>query len=275
MSHLELWKLCADILLLVGLGWLGLRLARGQGSSVTGMREVRELEASLKELLHEAEGASRTLQERLSRRQQGLERLLQDLESAEHRARDTLRARPEPEAAARSAVKLEREAAAPRRAAPLEPPPGKASAGPLSSQIETIQEPTRESAVSRWSATNIYGDPIPPPASPAAPAAATPARTPAPIAKQIEVEVSPTAGAIDEVYAAAEELLRAGRDLEFVSRRTRLPLEEVRMLSRIVIQENQARRGEPGASVIDEPVAGADPRLGVLGTPIRRQVQTI
>jgi hypothetical protein len=76
---------------------------------------------------------------------------------------------------------------------------------------------------------------------------------------------------MQKIYAAAEVLLKQGRQLEQVSAQTRLPVEEVRMLSQMIEieRDEEQRKSTTGASA---PVA--DSRLGVLGN-IRRQTTTI
>jgi hypothetical protein len=72
---------------------------------------------------------------------------------------------------------------------------------------------------------------------------------------------------VEDIYFAAETLLKRGKDVESVARRTRLPVEEVRMILEVLQRE---------AAVEEEAIdpAIADPRLGVL-SKIRRQVQTL
>lgn len=76
---------------------------------------------------------------------------------------------------------------------------------------------------------------------------------------------------MQKIYAAAEVLLKQGRQLEQVSAQTRLPVEEVRMLSQMIEieRDEEQRKKTTGA-----PAPLADTRLGVLGN-IRRQTTTI
>lgn len=66
---------------------------------------------------------------------------------------------------------------------------------------------------------------------------------------------------IEDIYASAEELLRAGQALESVAAETRLPVEEVRMIREIITRENSSR-GPDGEERI---ISDDDTRLGVLG----------
>jgi hypothetical protein len=76
---------------------------------------------------------------------------------------------------------------------------------------------------------------------------------------------------MQKIYAAAEVLLKQGRQLEQVSAQTRLPVEEVRMLSQMIeIERDEEQRKKTTGT----PAPLADTRLGVLGN-IRRQTTTI
>lgn len=72
---------------------------------------------------------------------------------------------------------------------------------------------------------------------------------------------------IQEIYNSAEEMLRAGRDLQTVATKTRLPVEDVKMLSEMILRER----------IDDQAVTtelAKDPRLGVLAN-IKREVTTL
>ncbi len=76
---------------------------------------------------------------------------------------------------------------------------------------------------------------------------------------------------MQKIYAAAEVLLKQGRQLEQVSAQTRLPVEEVRMLSQMI----EIERDEEQRKKATGPAGpAADSRLGVLGN-IRRQTTVI
>ena len=89
-----------------------------------------------------------------------------------------------------------------------------------------------------------------------------------------------------EVYSAAERLLKAGKDLQTVSLQTKLPIDDVAYLSKLLgasekaaavppLPFEEAKFAQQPSEVIDVPEArGADPRLGVL-SGIKRQVQIL
>lgn len=84
MDYIALARIAIDVLLLLGVGALAYQLMR-LGSIGPATDRVAELERSMRALLREAEGASRSLTDQLSRRQQTLEQLLFDLGTVESR----------------------------------------------------------------------------------------------------------------------------------------------------------------------------------------------
>ena len=150
----------------------------------------------------------------------------------------------------------------------FEPPSFRASKSP-----DKVKASSERLVESRWSNVNIYGEPIPQPAP--SPVRTQPAARPVPaprsLAALVEKEVhhpyvssSRAEDRLQRVYDAAEGMLKAGKDLESVAERTSLPVEEVRMLSQMLIQEQRA-----AAAPIEH-----DSRLGVLGN-MRREIQTL
>lgn len=73
---------------------------------------------------------------------------------------------------------------------------------------------------------------------------------------------------VEDIYAAAEELLRAGKDLQRVASETNLPLEEIKAIARILESEEQEQEQEL------QIIRDQDQRLGVLGG-IKRQNQVL
>ena len=84
MPSLEILKLSSDGLLVVAIMLLCYRILIS-GSISTRSAKLVMLEASLRSLIKDAEGAGRSLNDELSRRQHSLERLLSDLTTAEGR----------------------------------------------------------------------------------------------------------------------------------------------------------------------------------------------
>lgn len=84
MEHLELWKLATDIGLCLSLMLLCYRFLRSPESPLVS-RRTQELETALRGLVQEADAASKSLHDKLTRRQQVLEKLLFDLGTVESR----------------------------------------------------------------------------------------------------------------------------------------------------------------------------------------------
>lgn len=299
MNHLELWKLATDVLLLMALVHLCFQFVRSPRISAAS-RQLRELESALRALIREADGAGRTLNEQLMHRQQSLEKILIDAQLAEQRIseaaassrmeepRTTPREEPayERSAAPRSSATASSSSRTIKMSGPSETlEPASFPATTRGRAVETVEQGAdEEESTITFGATNIYGEPIEAAPAPAAPEPAMgkarrrAMETYSPLSAKIEKEVKPSAkakaaqGSIEDLYASAEQLLRAGNDLMAVANRTKLPIEDVRALSQMIIgeravAENAARASKPAE--IDE-----DPRLGVM-TKMKRQTITL
>jgi len=98
-----------------------------------------------------------------------------------------------------------------------------------------------------------------------------------PLSASVEKEVSYAENSRDdsdvnaslqEIYSAAEQMLKAGKDVSFICEHTQLPVDEVKMLSQILERENGMQAPENERARVE------DPRLGVLGG-IKRDVQVL
>ena len=275
MSHLELWTLLSDILLFFALGYLCFQFVRSPKLNAAS-RQMRKLEGALRSLIKDADSAGRTLNDQLMRRQQALERLLIDAQLVEQRIEEGVR-RPAQSAAEPAPVSTPRQSSSAAKR-PAEP---ESFVRPPAPEV-TVTEPEQEPARS-FGRVNIYGEPIEEPA-PATAKAEAPGRamrramqTYSPLAakieKQFEANPAPAAkAAIEDIYAQAEEMLRAGNDLAVVAGRTKLPIQEVRALSQMLIGEEAVRGKSASASKAE--IQDADPRLGVMAT-MKRQTITL
>jgi len=90
MDTFQLCKLATDVALILSVLYLSARFIRSHQSSVD-TRELRDLEIVLKNLLKDADVASRALSESLTRRQQSLERVLSELDGGERRVATAVR----------------------------------------------------------------------------------------------------------------------------------------------------------------------------------------
>ncbi len=290
MADIYLWKLALDGALVASLLYMCLRF-RGIGGPNVNIGHMRELESSLKRLLKEAERSSTTLGEELGRKKGQLEQLLFDIETAEQRINRSLdeaselkralidasrRAgeRPIQEAPATQnhrthvsapearsvSIQNEREATyepqspvAPQYEQSIPEPPSFESlrAGNVSQPMPKAQQRPQRTQQATSGAVNIYGEPIENNAS---------------LRESIEKETTPqmimeahqpVEQSLEDLYGAADDLLRAGQSLEHVARTTALPLDEVRMLSELIAREQyvQEQSGE--------------------GSPVKRETQVL
>lgn len=260
MLDLQIWNIATDIALVFTVVILTARLM--VSSKTAANRRAYALEASLRELIREAEEASRGFQEDLRRKQQGIERLLTDLRTQEQRvmqAREELEqlesrssrrpaVEPEPvlQAAPRQQQAFQQQPRQQQKAAirheHIEEPPSFSSRknAPLSRHVERVKEaeprPKRQ-------AVNIYGEPIniwDETESFEEELAAQ--GEPAPLTADEQ-------GHIQSLYDRAEEMLRAGQDLHSVAHMTRLSIDEVRLLSQMVTREEVVQQeGTPVSS---------------------------
>lgn len=273
MSHIEYWNLLSDILLFLALGYLSFQFVRSPRLNAAS-RQLRELEGALRSLIKEADGAGRGLNDQLLRRQQSLERLLIDAQLAEQRMEQGLQRT--------TTVESRNEQPGPQPSARSAPKPAHSAPEPGSFNDTRIQPDEREeeSDIS-FGSVNIYGEPIAPqpPRKHEIPGRALrrALQTYTPLAAQIEKEVTQqkvqsARASVEDIYAAAEEMLRAGTDLAAVASQTRLPIEEVRALSQMIIGERAVKQGTPAP--VEQQAEEADPRLGVMAT-MRRQTITL
>lgn len=167
-----------------------------------------------------------------------------------------------------------------------------------SAVFDSAERPSRATPYEKWVDYNIYGEPLNAesrrgplrnnarrvaervyqplsasvektivPSLPVQPAAETQSETPA----KPSVEEQEITRNIERIYDYAEELLRAGRDLQSVARETALPVSEIEMISRMIVSESAAL---PSAGEEQLTVRSDDARLGVLGN-VRRQPETV
>ena len=301
MSQFAMIKLVIDIGLGASMLYLALRFLRG-GISDRQAAQLASLDASLKALVREAEVVGNNLNDQLLRRQQALDGSLREVDSTEtklqrsltgakdlaatlddqiKKIRDELleverrRVRLESVRESNPAREVHREQSAP--IAPAREPAPVFKAAPIveTPQYEVIDDESDNTPSVEFSNVNIFGESIPESSTQQVVAAPENMRSALrqAVEKIVESKRVNTSAlsrpALDAVYAAAEEMLKAGRNLEAVAARTKLPLDEVRTLSQKVIRDTIIQDSEPAPA----PRAAADQRLGVLGGT-RRTEQT-
>lgn len=303
MQDIAVWKLVVDLCFLASVIYFCFRF--GKVTTLSQVESVMELETSLRKMIEEAQLAGQSLNDTLLKRQQSLEKALFDMQAAEHRvgrimqtAEDAVRSL---ERRVNSAPLMQQNSqqtnqSSPAPLRPAEPPSfetisaEKVIAGrvlsPQTARTETSSSeppvspqseqpaPARAKVVRR----NIYGEVIEESAAKPSALSASIERTVARAEKpQSKAAAQPVARRtsepevdIQDMYASAEELLRAGHLVESVAEHTRLPLEDVRMLGEIVARQQQEAEARQLAR--DD-----DPRLGVLGgaPAVKREVQTL
>lgn len=83
-TNLAVWTLGADIALMGSIVLFVYRVLRNP-TNPKGLRQLGELEGTIRSLIREAEGAGKSLNDQLIRRQESLEKILFDLEACEKR----------------------------------------------------------------------------------------------------------------------------------------------------------------------------------------------
>ncbi len=274
MPNYQLVKLLIDAAMVCSVLYLVFRVARSSTSSKLQPDYLQSIESSLKGVVAEAERASKDLGHDLSKRQKSLEEVLFDIETVEHRVNKVL------EQAQEAKRGLERELRNAPTPAPQPQPqmpqqqyaPAYQHAAPQPQQPPQILseevEPPSFGAASLQpqppasQPVNIYGEPI---------QSNTRESVSSPLREQIEKESEPeevSGTGIEDVYAKAESLLRAGQDVGRVAVSTNLPEEDIEMLARIVSAE------EGVSDENEQTVSSADDRLGVLSA-IQRDRQVL
>ena len=280
MGSFALLELGVDIALMLSLVFLAFRFVRFPRNAPQS-REMKDLERMLKGLIADAEDAGRSLDEQLQKRREELEHALFDIERAENRVnravtglRDKTDEIQEDRASAggrkvpagQAPVAQPRDARATKQEIEqLQRFAAPAPQGSLRSQV-TRQTVIEEEPIVSWDGVNIFGQPLgqgPQVGGTESAVAAAPAVMP----PQTLQPAEPPSFSIKQIYARAEELIRAGEELHNVVTRTRLPLEEVQNMAQMIAREELARR--QAASEEEE-----QRRLGALN-PIRRQSQIV
>ncbi len=306
MNQIHMWQMGVDLCLVTSILVFAFRWMKTSRAQAM-LPKTLELESTLRSLITEADAAGRHLNEQLLRREQNLQRYLGDVEEAEARLSRSIALSEERSkeiqlgiencreliAELKESYLLEKEEfrrgshsarATEEESRPTRTPAAASDTAPRTRSSQAREaapslladEPARPASASRASRQ--------PAATPSEARAASPART----AVQIEKEIVTSAGQqkqkapyqepaprstseLQRVYAAAEVLLKQGQKLEQVVAQTRLPEEEVRMLSQMIEVERDEEERKARAS--SATIAG-DPRLGALGS-IRRQTTSL
>ncbi len=294
MNQIQMWQLLVDIGLITSVMTMTVRAFKS--SRLPSMLpKTRELEASLRSLIGDAETAGLNLNDQLLRREQNIQRALSEIQQSEARIAkaiaeaETLQSKLQQTRV--ETVKViqdlkngfERGVQA-ERVRLEEQSAGLASAHPQTSTTrqQVAQGATLHTAPT-YQAAPTYQE-VPPQAVPQAPTFVeqTYARTPL----QQNVEVTNAASStqatrrvasaqqspaeLQKVYKSAEVMLKEGQSLESVATQMKLPVDGVRLLAQMI----EIEREEDTRKQDNDVFAGQDSRLGALAA-IRRQTSVL
>lgn len=279
MAQIMLWKLGSDIALVLSLIYFAYRFFKSRGPAVN-IEELQDLNNRLKAAVREADEAGRALSDQLLTRKQSLEKMLFELETVEHRLNKVVTSAEEQKSSLDIAIRRAVASAAQEKTFIVDIPQPIA----VASQVSKVKEPHNRVEV-------ILEEPAPPSFESSFGVEVTqkqnsnmaPPRNNPYVAlsnvveKEVQKKVEPSiAATMEEIYTIAENLLQTGRTLEEVAARTRLPVDEVRMISQLLEREHLISRSSENEEKDEEhlPASSEDRRLGVLAG-IKRQTQVL
>jgi hypothetical protein len=295
MTAFMVWRLVIDLGFLGSVIFFCFKYAKL--STLSQVESVIELEGSLRRLMQEAQASGAQLSDVLVKRQTNIEKLMVDMQAVEQRIKRFATAaelsaaqsnRPQPELQVAKPEILSQPLAS-QIVTEVVKIPEQPKAEVVVPQTIELPEPVLNdqpvitaAPAAQGKQYNIFGEEITPkPSTPLMSTAAPAPRLVTKVEREILSEVvqpkkiapyeeaSSPAKDIQRVYSAAEELLKAGKEVEYVAFRTKLPVGDVQMLATMLEREQEVPAPTPEVAAISE-----DPRLGVLGS-IKRQVQTI
>lgn len=297
LNQLSLWQMMVDLGLITAILVMALRWMKGSRAQAL-MPQTLELEASLRNLIDEAEASGRQLNDQLLRRESNIQKYLTELEESERRitrsviegeevskrlevaASAAQRNATQRNAAQSNTAQQERgdsykargyavelddtEAPALQAHAPqaARAPQTRTTRSAAEAPAATTQQAPRRSAPLQSSASVQHSSYSNAPKIISRPPSAAGNTTQA-----YQKAAQPSSSELQQVYALAEQMLKQGAEFEQVAQRTKLPLNGVKMLSQMIeIERDEESTQELQAGQV---IAG-DPRLGALGTT-RRQ----
>jgi hypothetical protein len=286
MNQIQMWQLFIDIGLITSV--LTMTVRAFKSSRLPSMLpKTRELEASLRSLIGDAETAGLQLNDQLLRREQNIQRALSEIQQSEARITKALA---EAEAlnnklqqtrvetvrviqdlkngfergVQSERARLEEDTGAPHSVHPQvevtthQAPPAstyQATPSQAAPQGPVFVEQTYARTVPQ---RGVEGTTVASP--PASPVRAT----------RGAVSSQPSAAELQRIYKSAEVMLKEGQSLESVATQMKLPVEGVRLLAQMIEIESE----EDTRKQETESFAGADSRLGALAA-IRRQTSVL
>ena len=286
LNQLSLWQMMVDLGLITAILVMALRWMKGSRAQAL-LPQTLELEASLRNLIDEAEASGRQLNDQLLRRESNIQKYLTELEESERRitrsviegeevskrlevaASAAQRNAAQRNTAQSNAAQQERGDSYKARAYAVElddaeapAPQARTTRSAAEAPAATTQQAPRRSAPLQSSASVQHSSYSNAPKIISRPPSAAGNTTQA-----YQKAAQPSSSELQQVYALAEQMLKQGVEFEQVAQRTKLPLDGVKMLSQMIeIERDEESTQELQAGQV---IAG-DPRLGALGTT-RRQ----
>ena len=288
LNQLSLWQMMVDLGLITAILVMALRWMKGSRAQAL-LPQTLELEASLRNLIDEAEASGRQLNDQLLRRESNIQKYLTELEESERRItrsviegeevskrlevatsaaqRNTAQSnaaqqeRGDSYKARAYAVELD-DAKAPALQAPA--PQARATRSAAEAPAATTQQAPRRSAPLQSSASVQHSSYSNAPKIISRPPSAAGNTTQA-----YQKAAQPSSSELQQIYALAEQMLKQGAEFEQVAQRTKLPLDGVKMLSQMIETE---RDEESMQELQAGQVIAGDPRLGALGTTRRQTI---
>ena len=266
IGQIHVWQMVVDLLLVSSILIITFRWAMG-GRSSNLIPKTMELEASLRSLILEADGAGRHLNDQLLKREQSLQKLLDDITAADQKIQRAVASGEE------RAIYLEKEEEKAR-----------ILISELQGVLREFKDQLQSDAIKEESIRPTPRQAVPTQRQPDITTERAPQMRERYVEREVVVkEVSPPQQAVyrekmghqelQQVYAAAESMLKQGQELSQVSAKTRLPVEEIQLLSQMIeVEREELSKREPKATkVVEQP---SDSRLGALGA-IRRHNATL
>ncbi|MEY4669097.1 MAG: hypothetical protein RL518_1796 [Pseudomonadota bacterium] len=295
MNQIQIWRLLVDIGLITSV--LTMTVRAFKASRLPSMLpKTRELEASLRSLIGDAETAGIQLNDQLLRREQNIQRALSEIQQSEARIAaaiseaealqnklqqsrvETVRVIQDLKHGFEREMqsqrsRLEEQASAPHIAIPPQAPMASQASMTSNTHFSTPSQPVEQSSAfieQMYSRTPLQrtveatSAASPPPQGLQRAAAATQT-------SPRSMQAQPTAAELQRVYKSAEMMIRDGQTLESVASQMKLPLEGVRLLAQMIEIEHEEDSRKQGAA---DAYAAKDSRLGALAA-IRRQTSVL
>ncbi len=288
LNQLSLWQMMVDLGLITAILVMALRWMKGSRAQAL-LPQTLELEASLRNLIDEAEASGRQLNDQLLRRESNIQKYLTELEESERRitrsviegeevskrlevaASAAQRNAAQRNTAQSNAAQQERGDSYKARAYAVElddaeapAPQARTTRSAAEAPAATTQQAPRRSAPLQSSASVQHSSYSNAPKIISRPPSAAGNTTQA-----YQKAAQPSSSELQQVYALAEQMLKQGVEFEQVAQRTKLPLDGVKMLSQMIETE---RDEESTQELQAGQVIAGDPRLGALGTTRRQTI---